>query len=198
MSTLIDLIRHGEPEGGRMYRGHNIDHALSEKGWNQMWKAVGEYNDWGLIVSSPLQRCEAFARALGEKYNIPVLIEPDFKEIGFGSWEGKTPQELQTIDSAAYEAFYKDPVNARPEGAEDLHTFIQRVTQAYQKVLHNNEQKQTLIVSHAGVMRAIIAYILNASPSGLYRIKVGNAGLTRISHGKHNPTLEFINRHSLP
>ena len=34
--TVIDLIRHGEPVGGRRYRGH-IDDPLSERGWQQMW-----------------------------------------------------------------------------------------------------------------------------------------------------------------
>ena len=42
MQTTIDLIRHGEPVGGRKYRGQTDD-PLSEKGWAQMWAAVGDY-----------------------------------------------------------------------------------------------------------------------------------------------------------
>ena len=34
--TTIDLIRHGEPVGGRRYRGGRMDDPLSEKGWAQM------------------------------------------------------------------------------------------------------------------------------------------------------------------
>jgi len=30
--TTIDLLRHGEPVGGRMLRG-STDHPLSETGW---------------------------------------------------------------------------------------------------------------------------------------------------------------------
>lgn len=26
--TVIDLLRHGEPEGGRMYRGGGVDHVV--------------------------------------------------------------------------------------------------------------------------------------------------------------------------
>ena len=40
--TLIDMIRHGEPVGGRRYRGQ-IDDPLSEKGWRQMWAAVAAW-----------------------------------------------------------------------------------------------------------------------------------------------------------
>ena len=40
--TIIDLIRHGEPEGGRAFRGHSIDDPLSEKGWQQMWDVLAK------------------------------------------------------------------------------------------------------------------------------------------------------------
>ncbi len=38
--TTIDLMRHGEPIGGKKYRGQSND-PLSGKGWEQMWAAVG-------------------------------------------------------------------------------------------------------------------------------------------------------------
>ena len=62
--TVIDLIRHGEPIGGRRYRGHGVDDPLSEKGWSQMWQAVGNYNAWHHIITSPLQRCQQFPPAI--------------------------------------------------------------------------------------------------------------------------------------
>ena len=72
--TLIDFIRHGEPEGGRRYRGNAVDDALSEKGWQQMWGAVGDRPPWQQIISSPMRRCSAFAEA-GE----PCPIDTDKK-----------------------------------------------------------------------------------------------------------------------
>jgi alpha-ribazole phosphatase len=74
--TLIDLIRHGEPAGGRRYRGHGLDDPLTEKGWSQMWDAVGEFSAWQQIITSPMQRCQAFAHALGERHAIPVHCCP--------------------------------------------------------------------------------------------------------------------------
>ena len=76
--TLIDLIRHGEPAGGRRYRGHGLDDPLTEKGWSQMWNAVGEFSAWQQIITSPMQRCQAFAHALGERHAIPVTVESRF------------------------------------------------------------------------------------------------------------------------
>ena len=191
--TLVDLLRHGEPEGGRAYRGHSIDDPLSETGWQQMWAAVEHHKPWEQIVSSPLQRCQAFAQVLGERYNIPVDIEPDFKEVGFGAWEGKTPLQLQENNLKAYDNFYRDPVNCRPAGAEPLDEFIKRVSQAYEALLTNHANKHVLVVVHAGVMRAIIAKVLFAAPIGMYKIKVNNAGVTRIRHGNQGGILEYHN-----
>ena len=94
-STIIDIIRHGEPEGGRMYRGGGTDHPLSETGWQQMQASVDKNRaDWSAIVSSPMLRCRDFANELAEKNNIPVEIIEDFREAGYGNWEGLTPAQI--------------------------------------------------------------------------------------------------------
>lgn len=193
LGTIIDLIRHGEPVGGRRYRGHNIDDPLTEKGWSQMWHAVGEYNAWNHIITSPLQRCRAFAHALGERHGIDVTVEPRFKEVGFGSWEGSSHDEVKIGRSAEYQAFLKDPVNRRPQGAEPLDDFIQRIGSAYDETIERYQGSHFLIVAHAGVMRAIIAKTVYASPAGLYRIKISNGGITRIRHTETGGMLELLN-----
>ncbi len=91
--TLIDFIRHGEPVGGRRYRG-STDDPLSEKGWSQMWQAVDQRHPWQRIVSSPLRRCAEFAEALGERHGIPVAVDARLAELGYGVWEGKSSEEM--------------------------------------------------------------------------------------------------------
>jgi len=189
--TIIDLIRHGEPIGGSKYRGHNIDDPLSEKGWSQMRNATTGVPPWDHIVTSPMIRCHDFAQELSNTHNISVSVEHDFREVGFGVWEGKTREQLKTERLKEYEGFYHDPVNCRPEGAEELDFFIQRVTQAYQKHIKQHAGKHILIVAHAGVIRAIIAQALNAAPIGLYRIKISNAGISRLSHDQHGDHLIY-------
>ncbi len=191
--TITDLIRHGEPVGGRRYRGHGIDDPLSEKGWAQMWHAVGDESAWTRIISSPLQRCRAFAEALGERHGVPVGMEPDLREVGFGSWEGRSPDEIRTSDPREYEAFYQDPVNNRPDGAEPLDAFAARVTQAYDATVTAHPSERVLIIAHAGVIRAIIGHILKADPVCWYRIKVRNGGISRIRHGRYGSRLELLN-----
>lgn len=191
--TVIDFIRHGEPIGGRAFRGHNIDDPLSNLGWQQMREAVGEHCPWSHIISSPLVRCTAFANELAEKHRLSVSVDERLKEVGFGEWEGKTPDELKRDRPEEYNAFYSDPVNNRPPGAEDLTGFIRRVIESYQYINEHYAGKHVLIVAHAGVMRAVIAHVLHAEPLGMYRIKVNNAGITRIRITERGAMLEYHN-----
>lgn len=193
IETVIDLIRHGEPVGGRRYRGHTIDDPLTEKGWSQMWSAVGDYNAWNHIITSPLQRCQMFAHALAQRHEIDVTVEPRFKEVGFGVWEGLSHDDVKIERTPEYQAFLKDPVNCRPQGAEPLDEFIQRVCSAYQETIERHQGSHFLIVAHAGVMRAIVAKTVHAAPVGLYRIKISNGGMTRIRYTETGGVLELLN-----
>lgn len=190
--TIIDLIRHGEPHGGSMYRGNTIDDCLSEKGWQQMWQAVGNYNQWQYIVSSPMLRCSEFSQQLSEKIKIPFQIEDNFKEVGFGIWEGLTREQVMQSDLKAYNNFYTDPVNQRPENSEDLNLFIQRVISSYKKVTNQFKNKHILIVAHAGVIRAILAHIIHTPAVGMYNLKIDNAAIARIDADSSN--LLFLNK----
>ncbi len=176
--TRIDVIRHGEPVGGRRYRGHGVDDPLSETGWQQMWASVPETPSWDLIISSPLLRCVEFARALAERSQIPCSIVDAMKEIGFGEWEGKTPDEIVAHDPEALQRFINDPIHNRPEGAESLEDFSARVWNAYQDIVKEHQGKHILIVAHAGVVRAITANVLGMRLDDAYsRLKIEYAAV---------------------
>ena len=87
MITVVDLICHGEPIGGYIYRGQS-DHQLTKKGWWQMRDAVGDHKPWQQIVTSPSGRCAVFANDLAQRLNISVQQQTSFMDIIFGAWEG--------------------------------------------------------------------------------------------------------------
>ncbi len=185
-TTQIDFLRHGEPLGGKRYRGQ-IDDPLSETGWAQMWKAVGDAAPWQHIVTSPLSRCQAFATALAERHGLPVVSDARLMEIGFGHWEGRTAEQLRSEDPQQLERFYHDPVNARPHGAEPLADFYARVVAGCNDLVQRFQNQRVLVISHAGVIRAVVAHVLDAPLKSTYRVDVAYATITRIRYGRERP-----------
>lgn len=177
--TIIDLIRHGEPVGGRRYRGQ-IDDPLSDKGWQQMREAVADHRPWEQIISSSLSRCSEFAEEVAQRHDLPLQLDERLMEIGFGSWEGRTAEELMENDAETLRNFWSDPVNYRPEGAEPLADFRDRIIAGWNDVLTQHTGKHLLIVGHAGMMRMIIRHVLDMPLERMFRLSVPNAGITRI------------------
>ena len=179
VNTTIDLIRHGEPVGGRKYRGQ-IDDPLSNKGWTQMRQAVADHKPWDVIISSTLSRCIEFAQELGQRHAIEVIREPRFIEIDFGEWEGRTANELAREDARQVQRFLADPLNNTPRGAETLYEFEARIIGAWNDVLQQHAGRHVLLVGHAGMMRMIMRHVLDMPLERMFRIQVANAAITRI------------------
>lgn len=190
MTTTLDLMRHGEPVGGRKYRGQ-IDDPLSEKGWAQMRAAVGDAPPWSHIVSSPLARCSAFAETLAARHGLPLAFDDRLMEVGFGSWEGRTAAEIEAGAPGTLARFKADPVNARPEGAEPLGAFHARVSAALDDLLARHVDQHVLIVGHAGVMRMALAWALHIPLEHAYRIEVATASITRLRFDSGRASLIF-------
>lgn len=197
-STRIDILRHGEPVGGSRYRGDGVDDPLTEDGWVQMWAAVAGETSWSRIITSPLQRCHAFAEALASKQGLPLEVEPRIREVGFGRWEGRMRRAVMAEELDNYKRFYADPVNARPAGAESLLAFYRRVTEALHASVSAYPGKDLLMVAHAGVVRCAVSMAVEGALHGLYRIKVDYANITRIAYSsEHGFQLVFHGRTQL-
>jgi len=195
--TRVDLLRHGEPLGGRRYRGQTDD-PLSEKGWRQMWDAVGDCRAWDAVAASPLQRCAAFAEALGAQLGLAAEYDARWKEIGFGAWEGHTPQELEAAEPGVLLRFRADPIACAPTGAEPLPEFCNRVCAAWADLLCRHAGGHVLLVAHAGVIRAILAQVLGLPLHHMYRLQIASAGISRVQvettrAGEALPALLFLN-----
>lgn len=194
MTTTIDLLRHGEPLGGRRYRGQ-IDDPLSETGWQQMWHAVSGDTPWQSIISSPLRRCSEFAQALSERLTIPLSHDERLKEVGFGDWEGRSGDELRATDPEILHRFYHDPIKQRPNGAEPLDAFSARVNEALQQAIERHRNQHILVIAHAGVIRAALTAALSAPLGSMYRISIATASISRLRLEPERPlTIAFQGR----
>lgn len=177
--TTVDLIRHGEPAGGSRFRGHTDD-PLSATGWAQMRAAVQGEGQWQVVVSSPLLRCAEFAAELAARAGVPLETEARFKEIGFGEWEGRTPEELMQSDPDCLDRLWRDPAGYTPPGGEGLEAFAARVTASWNDTLARHAGKKILLVGHGGVNRVILCHALQIPLRNMFRLDVPFAALSRL------------------
>lgn len=178
MQTHIDLLRHGEVLGGSCYRGITDD-PLTNKGWQQMQAKLDCNKHWDVIISSPLSRCHHFAKLLSSELQLTLVTTPAFQEIDFGDWEGKTAEQ---IDAQLLSQFYADPVNFSPPNGEPFHYFQQRILVAWQALLEAQQGKHILLITHAGVIRIILAHSLGLDVQHSFRLKIDHACLSSLNH----------------
>ncbi len=193
--TTIDLLRHGEPQGGQMFRGAQND-PLSPKGWEQMRTAVNGYHEWQTIVSSPLIRCADFARELASRLNLPLDIDAQFSEIRFGIWEGRSVAEIHENNPSALAQFWRNPINYPIPGGEPVDVFSQRIGGAWDKLIRTYQGQHVLLIAHGGVIRMILRQILEMPLQRLWCFEVPFASLSRIRHYRDpaaQPRLVFHN-----
>jgi alpha-ribazole phosphatase len=178
-AALVDLLRHGQTEGGSGFRG-STDDRLTNLGMEQMWAAITGQHRWDRIVASPLRRCTEFASALGEHRHAPLEIDERLREIDFGAWEGQTAEEITRYDPEALRRFWADPIRHPPPGAEALLAFQARVSSCWRDQLRRDAASRVLLVTHGGPIRAILGQVYRVPWPDLLRLHLPHASLTRI------------------
>ncbi|HFC93295.1 MAG TPA: histidine phosphatase family protein [Leucothrix mucor] len=198
-TTVLDLLRHGEVEGGDIFRGSTND-KLTDDGWEQMQATLQGDVSWDVIISSPLLRCAEFAGSLADQEDINCEIIDALEEIHFGEWEGQSPDDLLKDNDETLKRWWASPTKQAPPEGEDFHDFRARVLKTLKQITEEYKGKRILLVTHAGVIRVILMYILGMQEENLFRLNVDYASLstirmyhdetgawgTLISHGCHS------------
>jgi alpha-ribazole phosphatase len=194
----IDLLRHGEAANGEKLRGHTDD-PLSELGWQQMNSVVkAKVTPWQTIISSDLKRCHEFAIQISKQLNLPLTVNPSFKEYNFGEWDGLLFKDLYQSERAEdLQQFKHSPSSITPPQGESYQQFKLRVLDAWNQLLASLQQQKIehcLLVTHSGVIKVIVSEVLGLPEQNLFRIEVPHACLSRISQYQGSPaSLTFHN-----
>lgn len=172
----IDLLRHGDT-GQQGFRGQ-LDDALSVAGWEQMRGAMVD-GQWDLVVSSPLQRCAAFARELAAQRELPLQLDARLTEYHFGDWQAVPLERIAERDADALEKFWSDPVVYPPPGAESLAGFETRIRAALEAITQM-PQRRVLVITHGGVIRLLRCLCRGRELKEMSSVEVPHASLHRL------------------
>jgi len=196
LKTRIDVMRHGEQEGGDVLRG-STDHLLTEKGWQQARQRteyfIARNEGWNKIISSPLSRCKNFAEELADKLQLPLEVQQDWREIDYGDWENQSTKDLWTKNAEHMQQLWADPMQFCAPNGEAVSDFTQRILSAWRQTIADNTGEKVLVVCHGGVMRILLQQLLDMSPKAMSRFKIPYAALSQfeIDHDSEKPEEKY-------
>jgi broad specificity phosphatase PhoE len=145
------------------------------------------------ITTSPLSRAQQSADYVCRKLGLRCECDSDLSEVDFGAWDGKTFAEIEAIDpDAAYRFRQWDPAFAFP-GGESIQEFTTRVTRVTRK-LCSHPESTVLAISHGGVIRQMICYLLGLSSRQYLLFDVQCAKITSLDVFGDRGVLTSLNR----
>lgn len=154
----LHLIRHGMTEGNEngQYIGHT-DLKITTNGIIELenLKNEGIYPKSDLVFSSPLSRAVDTAKIIYPDKEI--LINHNFKEIDFGEFEGKTPNDLKDRQDYADWLAGKLPSAPGGEAAADFAARLCTGIGETVKYMMSNDCYSAAIVMHGGAIMTLLA-----------------------------------------
>lgn len=187
MARLL-LVRHGESvwNGERRIQGHR-DPPLSPRGREQAERLlralVDRISGVAAVYTSPLRRAAETAERIGALHGLPVVPDPDLREMALGAWEGMTVTEIAAASPGAYERWLADPDAAPAPGGETATELAARVRRAVACMGQQHPGRDLVLVSHGGPIKAIVCEALGLDPRHLFRIKQDNTAVSIVERG---------------
>jgi alpha-ribazole phosphatase len=122
------------------------------------------------VWCSPLRRCSKLAQFIFPDNH--VVFDDDLKEINCGSWELKPLDDIPKAELRYWMAHYK---TVPYPGGESYIALQQRVMRGFQRISTEGYER-VAIVTHAGVIRCILACVLDLTVEDVfdkYRLPYG-------------------------
>jgi glucosyl-3-phosphoglycerate phosphatase len=176
MDRLI-LVRHGETEwNARKVLQGQADIALSERGREQAVLLKPLLAKWlpERAVCSDLLRARQTAQLLGWDR---AAADARWREADLGDWTARPTQDLLASDAAHYQR-WRDGVEA-PPGGETMDQFRARVAAAIQSL--SSLQGNVLVVTHGGVIRAVLAVLLGLTADRIVPVEPGSLTVLKMT-----------------
>lgn len=186
----IYLIRHGETTANIEQKYCSSGGSpLTEKGWNQVNRLVMDFptDKLNYIYSSPLDRCSSLAEKLASKYSLEPLYDDRIKEYDFGIFDNLSWKEAKSQYPEEFKSFCDDPVTFQIPGGDSQVIFNKRVSKFINNLPYGSDN--IAIVTHAGVIRSVLAHLLNLGIKQRWIFKIGNGSVTIIEVSKEGAFL---------
>lgn len=200
MVTTLYLIRHGATEGSENFRYKgSLDVPLSEEGMRQVEKTARLLRsmkaELKAVYCSDLSRAVRSAEIVSGNLDgspKPVVV-PEFRERGFGLWEGMSFEEICRRYPSEFQAWASDPLRFSPPGGESTLQVAGRAIPALDKTLAAHGGESFAVVAHGGVNRVMLCNFMGMPLENIFRIEQDFAAINIIEINNDYPIVKLIN-----
>ena len=197
--TEFLLVRHGANDYTRTHRlaGWTPDVHLNEYGQMQA-AAVGQRlaaAHLDALYSSPLDRTVETAQAiLSHHPHLTLNTLDSLGEVHYGEWQGQEIGKL--AQRKLWQSVQMAPSRVRFPGGETLREVQQRAIDALEMLRERHVRQMVAIVSHADVIKLVVAHYLGMHLDLFQRIDIATASLTIIAMDARFTSVKQINETS--
>jgi len=175
----ITVVRHGQSESNRsgLWQGQG-DSPLSEEGRLQAGalKYRLEGRTYDVVAASDLSRAVDTAELLGYEPE----IDPTWRELDIGTWEGRSREDVE-VDDGELLAAVRDGQDVKMGGGESLYEFDRRVIGVFERLMERlGPDDRALVVAHGGVIASLTRHVLGRPPG--FRPGLGPLENTSLTH----------------
>jgi len=192
----IYLVRHGQTDWNLAMRFQGKENIpLNETGRNQARLLSQRLSKEELtaVYSSPLLRARETAEIIAGRHGLTPHLVEGMREICFGCWEGKRYSEMSKKEQNEVDRWLLDPENSNISGGETFKHFKERIFQSYKELLIVN-QRDFVLVTHAGAIKVLVADILGLPFSRIAGLKLSLCSLSVILYDDcRNAYLDLFN-----
>ena len=158
MTTSVFLIRHGQTNSNitGFYMGWSGE-DLDKTGYAQAHRLSSRLAGLPIdsIYTSPLRRAYTTAATLAEPHRLELKVLDDLTEIWLGDWQGLHADEIKRRWPELWQQSRADPSELALPNGENFRQVTKRAIQALEIVVEANQGKQTVIVTHEGIVKVL-------------------------------------------
>lgn len=194
--TTLSLIRHAEVEA--RYQGvfgGTIDMDLSPRGQEQA-VALARYlkhKKFDAIYASPMKRVQqTLSPCLTNGAPQPV-IQPDLHEVHFGDWTGLSFAQVQERFGARASSWLDQFAAGNIPNAENVTAYRARIEPCVREVLHRHSGQRVAVFCHGGVIRQILAILLDLPLPKTAGFEIDYTSITEVEIHPHRAEVQLLN-----
>jgi len=194
--TRLLLIRHAEVEERYQHVfGGRLDMDISPRGHEQA-AALAAYlsrRQVDALFASPMKRVQRTLSPYQNNGEPRAVVLPDLREVDFGDWTGHGWDAIQTKFGVSAYSWLQLLDNGTIPNAENIDAFRCRIGNALSVIRQPAPGKTVAVYSHGGVIRMLLAQLLDLSFAKTKGFAVDYASVTEVALKPDRNEIQLLN-----